>query len=157
MTSDRAPRSILLIGYGSDLRGDDGAGRRTAEIVADRGGEDIKVWSVHQLTPDLAPVLAEADVAIFADACAEDFGNSVRIRRLLPSYRESGHVHVGSAAELLGLSEWLYGRSPEAWAVDIAAFEFAIGDVISPWTHRAIHQAVEAIDELIEGRAPCMK
>ena len=151
---------ILLIGYGSDLRGDDGAGRRAAEIVAERSEGAIKVRSVHQLTPDLAPVLAESDLTIFVDACAEELGQPIRVRKLLPASPDLRHAHFGSPDELLGLAEWLYGHSPDAWAVDIGAFDFQFGTTFSSCAEQGVGEAVAWIESLVSQQrsdVPCMK
>jgi hydrogenase maturation protease len=150
VTTGAQSRSVLLIGYGNDLRGDDCAGRRTAEIIADLGATNIKVRSVHQLTPDLAPLLAEADLAIFADASAESFDGDIRVRKLQPQTPSMGDAHAGSPVELLGLAIWLYDRCPEAYAVDIAASNFGYCETASSRTEQGIASAVSAIVRLAE-------
>ena len=140
---------VLVIGYGNDLRGDDCAGRRAAQIIADRCDNRITVRSVHQLTPDLAPLIADADLVIFADASAEALAEDVRVRTLSPSSPFLGDVHSGSASELLGLANWLYGKFPQSYAVDIAADNFGFSDQPSPRTQTAIMNAVAQIDTLI--------
>ena len=62
---------LLVIGIGNPLRGDDGVGPRLAaeaEALAPRprrGREpDLAVRAVQQLTPELAPEVAEARAAL---------------------------------------------------------------------------------------------
>jgi hypothetical protein len=66
---------LLVIGIGNPLRGDDGVGPRLAaeaEALAPRprrGREpDLAVRAVQQLTPELAPEVAEARAVLFIDA-----------------------------------------------------------------------------------------
>jgi hydrogenase maturation protease len=152
-------RSVLVIGYGNDLRGDDCAGRRVAEIIATRSASHVKVRSVHQLTPDLAPLIAESGLTIFADACADELSEDVRVRLLVPS-SPTGDVHAGTAAELLGIAKWLYGSCPISYAIDIAAANFDFCEGATPRTTKAIDAAVVQIDRLIKngsGDLSCTK
>jgi len=58
----------LLIGYGNTLRSDDGAGQKIANIVSEWNLPQWRSLSVHQLTPELALDIAQADLVIFVDA-----------------------------------------------------------------------------------------
>jgi Ni,Fe-hydrogenase maturation factor len=60
--------SALVIGYGNDLRGDDAAGPRVAELIGARELPGVRAIASRQLTPDLAEQLARADLAVFVDA-----------------------------------------------------------------------------------------
>lgn len=58
---------VIVIGYGNTLRSDDGAGQKVAEILASWHLPQVRSISVHQLTPELAAPIAEAELAIFVD------------------------------------------------------------------------------------------
>lgn len=70
--------TVLLIGYGNDLRSDDAAGLRVSDAIAQGAAPfgsiaswrlaNVSTFCVHQLTPELAEILAKADIAIFVDA-----------------------------------------------------------------------------------------
>ena len=60
-------KKILIIGYGNTLRGDDGVGYKIAEIIEQWNINNITSLAVHQLTPDLAENIAQADTVIFVD------------------------------------------------------------------------------------------
>lgn len=73
--------TTLIIGYGNTLRGDDGVGYRIAEIFeqeedgleshySEESRHTVRSHPCHQLTPDLAAELAQADRVIFVDAIA---------------------------------------------------------------------------------------
>jgi len=152
MRPDGSGHDVLVVGYGNELRGDDCAGRRVAEIIVDRGCSDIEVRSVHQLTPDLAPLIAKVDLVIFVDAAEEALEEEIRVRRLMPVTPTLDGAHAGSASELLGLASWLYGRCPEAYAVDIAAVNFDYSLSPSPRTQKAINIAVACVEGLVSDR-----
>ena len=62
------PADALVIGYGNTLRGDDGIGPAVAEAVAALGLPGVRVIVAHQLTPELAADLADAQLVVFVDA-----------------------------------------------------------------------------------------
>jgi hydrogenase maturation protease len=155
VTETAAKNSVLLIGYGNDLRGDDAAGRVVAAQFAQRADGDIEVRSVHQLTPDLAAVMAEYDRVIFVDACSEPLDAEVRVRRVEPdsSTRAIG-AHMSSPSALLGLAQALYGRRPDTWAIDIAASDFDLREGLSSRTEAAVDAAVRMVERLAAGETP---
>ena len=61
----------LVIGYGNDLRSDDGAGRVVADRLDALALPDVTVRSVIQLTPELALEIAKFDTVVFVDASVE--------------------------------------------------------------------------------------
>jgi hydrogenase maturation protease len=59
----------LIIGYGNPLRGDDDVGWEAASrLAAALPSEAVHILAVHQLTPELAEAVSEADLLIFVDA-----------------------------------------------------------------------------------------
>jgi hypothetical protein len=60
--------TVLVIGYGNTLRGDDGVGYQVAETVAEWQLPQVRSIAVHQLLPELAADIAEVDLVIFVDA-----------------------------------------------------------------------------------------
>ena len=56
---------ILVIGYGNELRRDDGLGPRVAASLA---GPGVRALAVRQLTPELAEEVATARLVVFVDA-----------------------------------------------------------------------------------------
>src|SRR5947207_2352820 len=77
--------TVLIIGYGSSLRGDDGAGSIAAELLAERFKEnDVQVRRCHQLVPELAEPISCAEVVIFVDACRENQPGEITCRPIAP-------------------------------------------------------------------------
>jgi hydrogenase maturation protease len=135
----------LVIGYGNDLRGDDGAGVRAATRIAAQEPQAQVIIS-HQLTPELAVDVAAATQVVFIDAyAAEERGARLRIERICGddlAARASALVHHSQPAQLLSLARRLFGSLPEAWAVGIPAFCCAAGESVSPETAQRIDEAV---------------
>jgi hydrogenase maturation protease len=79
--------TVVVIGYGNTLRGDDGAGPAVAQAIADRALPGVRSLAVPQLTPELAEIVAEANLVVFVDAAlmAEDDG--IRAVSVQPAQR----------------------------------------------------------------------
>jgi hydrogenase maturation protease len=145
----RSSPCYLVIGYGSDLRGDDAAGRRVAEALDAVGLPGVRALSLPQLAPELAEDLARAGRAIFVDACADAEDDRVRVQVLAPSDPAAPLGHTSSPAMLLGIAGRLYGRSPPAWLVAVPAHDLTLGAGLSPRTQRACAAALGAVRRLI--------
>lgn len=148
------PDTILVVGYGNELRGDDAAGRRAADRVAAWGLPGVEVHTLHQLVPELAEPLAAASRAIFLDAHPLSRGCAVRVRRIHPAGTGCGVAHTGHPQELLALSRTAFGRSPDAWWITIPAADFTLGAPLSTVARRGVADALAALRPLTAPRAP---
>jgi hydrogenase maturation protease len=131
----------LVIGYGNELRRDDGVGPCIARAVADWGLPDVCALAVHQLTPELAEALAGAREVFFVDAAA-GADVAVQVHPVPPDAGSLPLGHISSAAELLALAEALYGRRPRAWLVSVPARDFDFGEGLSPTAARGMELVV---------------
>jgi hydrogenase maturation protease len=116
--------TVLVIGYGNALRGDDGVGPLAAEQVEGWGLPGVNSLAVHQLTPELAAAIAEAEAVWFIDACVEGPG---RVELVPPTEPDSRLDHLWSPGVLLYLAKALYGAEPPAYQLLIPAVEFGYG------------------------------
>lgn len=148
------PGSILVIGYGNDLRGDDAAGRCAADHLDAWCLPGVEVRALHQLTPELAEPLAAASRAIFLDAHLASDNAAVRVRRVHPATTAARWAHAGDPQGLLQLTRTAFGRSPETWWITIPAADFTFGAPLSALTARGITDALTAIRPLLEPRRP---
>ncbi len=122
--------NVLVIGYGNELRGDDGVGPRVARAIADRRWPGVSALDTHQLKPELAESLASSRQAIFVDAALAK-RDRVTVEALAPCNGEMPLGHVGDPRQLLALTRRLYGRCPEAWLVTIAVDDIGFGEGLS--------------------------
>ncbi len=154
---------ILLIGYGNTLRSDDGVGRYLAEKIAERQLPDVKVLSVHQLTPELAAEMAQVQAVIFIDAIAhqepkitdENSVSQIPITEInVQSLSYSGVQptlgHSSNPEALLKVCHELYGQSPLAWWVTVPTRNFDFGETFSEITQAAIAPAITVLEQLIK-------
>jgi hydrogenase maturation protease len=152
-TLESLRRLVLVIGYGNPLRSDDGVGQQIAQAIADQQLLQVKAISVHQLTPELAEMLAMTDLAVFVDAYPATAEQRIQIRPLemADSGMTSGHWCEPQA--LLTITQALYGHCPQAWWVMVAGENFEIGDRLSTTAKKGVAIAVEQIAHLINSSA----
>ncbi len=145
------PPTILVIGYGNDLRSDDAVGQRIADSVATWAIPNVRSLAVHQLTPELAASLESTQRVIFVDAClASEEEAVVKVSPVEPV--DSGNFILGHSSDprsLLALALALYGHYPQAWLVTVPGINFDLGENLSPVAHRGVAEALEKIDDLI--------
>jgi hydrogenase maturation protease len=144
----------LVVGYGSDLRGDDAVGRRVAERVRAWALPHVRVISAHQLTPDLASPIAEARRVLFIDAHPAAACRCRRVHPLGPTLSATHLGHSGTPQTLLGWARIAYGASPDAWWITLPALTFGLGAGLSPGTEAAMQDAMPAIRRLLEEPVP---
>lgn len=147
-----ARHATLVIGYGNELRSDDGAGIRAATMIAAQAtpASRSRVIITQQLTPDLADDIAAAEQVIFVDAYAARVASAeLRVEKITADLAGNAPAlgHHGDPAGLMRLADRLFGTLPEAWLVGIPAYSFAAGETISPATLQMIDEAVALIGE----------
>jgi hydrogenase maturation protease len=161
----KTSQTVLLIGYGNDLRGDDAGGKRVADAVAARKLADVETLAVHQLTPELAATLTNFEWAIFVDAYIATDDQEVGVHLLEPVHTGGITGHTGDPQSLLALTQALYDHCPQAWWVTIPGVNFEVGDSFSLIAEQGVAKALERIDQLLKemgsiapgGHEPCTK
>ena len=143
--------NFLVIGYGNTLRSDDGAGQRVAEKIAQWKLPGVRSLAVHQLTPELAENIAQADAVIFVDAVATNSENpvSVKIQQLEAEDENTSLGHICNPRSLLYFTQILYGKVTQAYWVLIPAVNFDFGEEFSSLTQRGIDIALNQIKPII--------
>jgi hydrogenase maturation protease len=154
--TDPAGEAVLVIGWGSELRGDDAAGLvfvRRLEAAALPG---IEIVEVPQLTPELAWDVAAARRVIFVDAALPNVIDNAdghpKLRRLETGADDGGTgrfnptcVHSLSPERILEMAVLLYGRCAEAWLLCLPAATFDMGMGLSPLAERGVRRALDLI------------
>jgi hydrogenase maturation protease len=141
--------SILIIGYGNNLRSDDGVGRYLAEIIDQQQLPFVKTLSVHQLTPELVLEITEAQAVIFIDAIAS-LNDEITLQSRETSQDKTRLCHSSNPEQLLSLCKNLYHTSPPAWLLTIPTNNFEFGETFSDLTQNAIAPALVILTQLIK-------
>lgn len=148
---------MLIVGYGSPIRGDDALGPLVADRLENEGvPAGVEVISRHVLTAELVADLADKDRAIFLDAAVDAEPGEVRCRRLAPDADAvSTMAHFLDPRELLAWCETLYGRAPESFLISAGgdSFEYA-NYCLSPIGERAMAKMLVWVRRLIVAELP---
>ncbi len=148
---------ILVVGYGNELRGDDGVGPHLARAVAGWQRPGVEVRAVHQLTPELAAEMVFAQRVIFIDAALVHRGQ-VEVVRLGARPETHALGHLSDPRWLLALALVLYGRHPETWLMTIPAFNLDYGEGFSSQTTQRLDVALRELARLLgEEAIPCTR
>lgn len=146
-TSHSQSKNIVLIGYGNRLRNDDGVGQVVANTVAAWKLPNVQAIATHQLTPELAEILATADFAIFCDADTNT--SQVQVHFLEVASSRMLTSHCCEPQTLLAIAQILYGFSPCSCLVKIPAINFNLGDRLSTVAQHGMAQALTEIESLM--------
>ena len=127
--------AALLIGFGNQGRGDDGLGPVFAERIEKAAPAGLEIDIDYQLTVDHAPMVAEADLVIFADAqIGADGAYS------FTEVKAEGAVgmasHELSPEAVLTLAKTLYDQEPPAYVLGISGWDY--GEVKEGLSEEAI-------------------
>jgi hydrogenase maturation protease len=132
----------LVIGYGNTLRGDDGVGWHIAAALEALALPQLDVTAVHQLTPELAARMANADQVVFVDAHHGTVRQPLALEPLQAGAPPPPFSHQLSPQALLQLSQQLYGRQPQAWQLLIPAQAWAYRHGLSAGATAAMDEAM---------------
>jgi hydrogenase maturation protease len=142
----------LVLGYGNTLRGDDGVGYRLADAVEDWHLAQIEAYSCHQLTPDLAALIAEQERVFFVDAALpQNPHRPLILTRIIPeaapSFTFTGHH--SNPTDLLILTQQLYGQKPIAYTLLLPTWAMGYGENLSPIAETGLRQGLRWLKELL--------
>ncbi len=142
----------LVIGYGSDIRGDDGFGIAVAQAVAEAQSSAIVV-KTNTLVPELVEKICIADGVIFIDAsltlaCGQMQCAELKIDKEQQnlSTRSSSSSHDCNPQTLMLLNHVLNKTQPPAWLFSVGGTDFDYSQNLS----ESVKACVEAVkDEII--------
>jgi hydrogenase maturation protease len=127
--------NITIFGYGNDSRMDDGVAFSLAPRISDfleGRGHRVTLSLEHQLLPEAAADLEDADFAIFVDASMENSPEGFCIRAVQAREVLDGlNLHTVSPDWVLAMGLRIHGRVPEAWLVTVEGERFDFGDELS--------------------------
>ncbi|MGD0875987.1 MAG: hydrogenase maturation protease [Acidimicrobiales bacterium] len=144
--------NVLIICYGNPIRGDDGAGWRAAELLADDPrAVGAQVLARHQLTPELAEDVSRASLLVLVDASEEPgVAGSVSVYPVPDSPKAgSAFSHHVDPTHLLQLAATLFGQSPRAVQVSIRVADIDPGTALSAPVEAGMPMLVDAVIDLI--------
>jgi hydrogenase maturation protease len=145
-----SPRTILLLGYGNPGRRDDGLGPALAARLARLDLPGVRVETDYQLQVEDAPLIAEHDIVIFADATVRG-DEPFTLRPVAPSGDISFTTHSVSPGALLALARDHFDSTAEGWALAIGGLDFdGFGERLSAEAQVNLDLAVEFLTARLE-------
>ncbi|MFO1498573.1 MAG: hydrogenase maturation protease [Verrucomicrobiota bacterium] len=144
--------STLVIGYGNELRGDDALGPKLAALIAQRHLPGVVVLTCHQLMPELAEAISQAELVIFLDAVI-DRSAGIQVQPVVPPAQPGLRNHGLQPATLLGLARDLFGHGPAAWLLTMPAYDLSFRDGLSAEAQSNLAEALDRFQELLPVRA----
>ncbi len=149
-SSRQSDRDILIIGYGNELRGDDGAGRRLADEVESWRLDGVKTLSLRQLNPEVAAELSDKQHVVFVDATPET-GRRMETRLPVSQPVEGGDAttHHFNPSRILSLARQVNGTAPPATLITIPGERFGWEEQLSPVASANLDAALDAVRRLI--------
>jgi hydrogenase maturation protease len=138
---------LLVIGYGNELRRDDGVGAKVAAAVAGWHLPNAQAIACQQLTPELTQAIASAAHVVFVDA-ALGAEASVEDREIEPDENSQVMTHAANPSALLALARQAFGRCPTASWLTIPIQDVDYGEELSPLARDGFNIALEKIRSL---------
>lgn len=142
----------LVIGYGSDIRGDDGFGIAVAQAVAEAQTSAVIV-KINTLVPELIEKIRVADGVIFIDAsltlaCGQMQRTELKVDKgkQRPAPLSASSSHDCAPQTLIQLNYILNKTDPPAWLFSVGGAQFDYAQELS----EAIKASVKTVrDEII--------
>jgi hydrogenase maturation protease len=147
-----AAADILVIGYGNELRGDDGLGPLVAKAAAAANIPGVRVLTTRQLLPELAANLAVARLAVFVDASVEANERGIAVRLQAVTDTMDWYTHRASPGALVALTHAVYGRTPDAWWLTVSGRYFEFGEGLSSSAEENARQALACLKKFIRAK-----
>lgn len=135
---------LLIIGYGNELRGDDGLGPRVADAMATMNLPRVRTIACTLLTPELAQAISQARIVVFVDACI-DSPEGLQLRQIEPNDSSQIFAHAADPRTMLALSRDVFGRVPQSWWLTIPAFNLDFSRQLSPRARSGLADAVKRL------------
>ena len=145
---------ILILGYGNTLRKDDGLGIYAAVALASLTlPGNVEICTYQQLSPELSPLLAQMDYAVFIDAAlasSEEKPGTINTRVLRPRTSQPGSItHHFDPETLMAMADTLYGHAPQATLFSVTAASFDLEEGLSPEVTMALPVLIESIKKYL--------
>jgi hydrogenase maturation protease len=146
----------LVIGYGNPLRGDDGFGWAVAARLAEEfaGDESVRVLAAHQLTPEFAEPMSEAEQIILVDVARDGEPGTWSVCEIEPAPSGPALGHQFDAGGLLAAAREIYSACPPAVLVSVVAESFDCQEILTSRVEAVIPDVLEYIRGRIAAAQP---
>jgi hydrogenase maturation protease len=156
---------VVVIGYGNPYCRDDGVGLyiinalrnewglaelQTEDEGLEELGQPLGTLMLHQLVPEVAPLVSNYEVVVFVDAHMGIIPDDVRMIRVQEEYRFHAVTHHMSPGLFLSMARQANGVSPSGYLVSVRGDDFQFGLGLSDACRRRADFAVQKILGLVQ-------
>jgi len=157
--------NVLVIGYGNAYCHDDGVAlvvintlrhlHGIRELQPDEDGWDdlghgIDSIMLHQLVPEVVPVVANYPCIVFVDAHVGSIPDDVRVIRVQEEYRFHAVSHHMSPGMILSMAREMTGHAASGYLVSVRGENFDFGLGLSDPCRLRADTAVQKILDLLK-------
>lgn len=158
--------STLIVGYGNADRQDDGISWHILSGIAQRlgrpvppapedgyfpEGQEIDLWFVLQLTPEMSEDFARYQRICFVDAHTGNIESDILLQPVDNSPAASVFTHHMTPAACLALTQTIYHQQPEARLLSVRGFQFEFTRELSAQSAALVDQAIKMLWEWCQG------
>ncbi|MFG0250799.1 MAG: hydrogenase maturation protease [Phycisphaeraceae bacterium JB051] len=141
----------MIIGFGSEIRGDDAFGPQIAYQLEDLVHPSIQVETCQGLTPDIALTMSEMDLVIFIDCAVGHEPGVINHKQIQTSDDKSlSMVHFLSPESLMTWCGSLYGKLPEAHVFTVTGKCYEISNCLTDPVLQAVPRVIEQVLNLLD-------
>jgi len=144
---------VLIIAYGNPLRGDDGIGWHVAKyFTEEQKYRHCEVITAHQLLPEYAALISQADTVIFVDAAVKGIPGELMCTEIQPKEQSpTAFTHQISPEKLLSISSQFYEKTPTGILCTVTGQNFEFSTELSAPVQNALPELITMIEEIVEG------
>jgi hydrogenase maturation protease len=145
---------VLIIGYGNPLRSDDGIGWQAARTLYTAWpSSKVRVEAAHQLLPEMADWIGDAEYVIFIDACWDLLPGRMRSHAIHPEGpTKAPMTHHFSPERLLADGWHLFHHCPEAVMISVGGGSFDYGEGLSKTVQATFPELLAHVRRLVQKR-----
>ncbi|MBN8215245.1 MAG: hydrogenase maturation protease [Spirochaetes bacterium] len=148
---------ILILGYGNEMRGDDGVGPLVAQLLEKTlEGMPVGVRQAQMLLPEFIVDFSQVEKLVLVDATVNVAPGEWTRKPIVAVASADGSPlpsvgHFLSPESVLGSVRALFDREPETWLYTIGVAEMAIGFQLSPRSRAAAELVAREIELQVRG------
>jgi len=125
--------SIIVIGVGNPLRGDDGVGWYAVDRLMELfKSSEIEFIKCRELLPEISETISQRKFVIFIDVAVDTESGIVAEKKVAPAKNFSSlETHQLDPAGILAFSKALYGNVPKAMMLTVRGESFVYHEGLS--------------------------
>lgn len=162
---NNAMMKTLIVGYGNADRQDDGVAWYILSTIAQKLGrpvpeapedgffpedQDVDLWFVLQLAPEMAEDFAKYERICFVDAHTGNIPQEIMLQDVDQTPGTSAFTHHLTPAACMALTQTIYHVEPQALLLSVRGYHFGFSRTLSPETESLIERATQQLWHWIE-------